>query len=186
MSCTDPALRVYLLARALRVVPCEGKPARLMHSAEADVLLYALHRRWVPSIETFMDVANGLDGGGAGYDLIVPLFSKRKIWTFSSELNSGSMLRAFWRAVVEMVFGVQIQAAPSPAALPGHHSLVFYSRCNQYEIEVSDDRGDEWYFVVRLAHTGSHAEDARSRAGTPVVEDVFFGENFPREVLVVS
>ena len=185
MSCTDPALRVYLLARALRVVPSYGKPARLMHSAEVDVLLYALRRRWVPSIETFMDVANGLEGGGEGYDLIVPLFSKRKIWTFSSELNSGSMLRAFWRAVVEMVFGVRIQAAPS-VVLPGHHPLVFCSQCKQYEIEVSDDRGDEWYFVVRLAHAGSRAEDARSRAGTPVVDEVFFGENFPREVLVVS
>ena len=153
----DPALRVMLLARALRRVGVDGQP-RLMHRAEADVMLYVIRRRWVPSLDVFV----GWDD--QRYELIVPLVGKRGVWAFGSEHNSRTLLRAFWRAVVETVFGVEARAAM--CGLCHHHPLVFHSMDDVFEIEVSDDRGDEWYFVVRSA-ANAWADDMRSGAGTP-------------------
>lgn len=173
----DPVLRVFLIARALRIT-CFGDDRlhdesirlRLMNSAEVDVMVYALRRRWVPSLDVFFgDITE--DVGDEGHTLIVPLCEKRGVWSFSSDHNSPTLLRTFWRAAVEMVFGVVLSSAGG-----GGHPLVFHSSDGKYEIEVSDDHGNEWYFIVRSALVCM--DDVRSLAGTPdvaVFEDEFAG-----------
>ena len=170
MSSFDPALRVFLIARALRI-PCYGhdgdKPLlRLMNSAEVDVMVYALRRRWVPSLNAFFGDYIG-DLGNEGNTLIVPLCDKKGVWGFNSAHNSSTLIRTFWRAVIEMVFDVALHAS---ALAVGGHPLVFHSIDGNYEIEVSDALGDEWYFIVRSALVCM--DDVRSLAGTPDVSEL--------------
>ena len=172
----DPALRVFLIARALRI-QCRGyregvdqPDFRLMNSAEVEVMLYALRRRWVPSLNVFF--GDYMQQQDVGHTLIVPLCEKKGIWGFSSDHNSPTLLRTFWRAVIEMVFGVALSTTVSV----GGHPFVFHSVDGNFEIEVSDDHGNEWYFIVHSALVCM--EDVRSLAGTPDVvgmdEDALF------------
>jgi hypothetical protein len=160
MSRNDPSLRVLLFARALRVRDDAGGGVRHVLSAEADLMLFALHRRSAPLLG--MSILRGwLEEGGAA--LYVPLFEQKGCWGFSAEHNSPSLLRAFWRAVLEMVLGVEV-AADVPC---GGHPLVFRSLDQQFELEVTDEWGDGWNVVVHHAARAPVALERRSRAGTP-------------------
>lgn len=185
----NAVLRVTLFARAIRVACCDDvgqdsqvvdttTATRLLRSCEVDAMVHRLQRRSVPSLETFFDLGTlaALPDSDAShyYQLIVPVFRKRHPFTFSSELNSPTLLRAFWRAVAELVFcGVKLWA--TRCGIVDHHdgwghSLVFHSVDGMYEIELSDDRGGDWYFIVSLSHHFfgcKFADELRSRAGTP-------------------
>jgi hypothetical protein len=191
-------LRVALFARAIRVACCDDVrqpflvdntgPAsssssttttatRLLNSHEVDAMVHRLLRRSVPSLEAFFDLGTlaALPDSDSShyYQLIVPVFRKRHPFTFSSELNSPTLLRAFWRAVAELVF-CDVKLWATRCGIVDRdgwgHSLVFHSVDGMYEIELSDDRGGDWYFIVSLSHHFfgcKFADELRSRAGTP-------------------
>ena len=63
----------------------------------------------------------------------------------------------FWLAFVEAVMNEDLTASYS-------HCLVFIGSHN--EIEISDEWGGGWFFILR--HPGSSGESDRSRSNTPV------------------
>ena len=122
-------------------------------------MLSTLRRRSVPSLDTVLL--------GDWFPWVyVPLFSKSEIWAFSSAHNKPTLLRTFWRAVLEMLFEVRF-AADLGAAVP--HPLLFFTMDHQYQIEITDEWGDGWYLILQLAQTADPLLSRRSRAGTPEV-----------------
>ena len=153
---------LYLLARSLAFPSCAGTSARLMAPTGADTILYALLRirRRVPDL---------LVDEGTGVSLFFPLFAKKGVWAFSSVYNQPCLLRAFWRAVLELLFGVSIDK--DVPGTPCLHSLIFSSGI--HEFEVTDEWGSEWYIVIRALGVG---EESRSRSSTPDRADGWEGE----------
>ena len=140
---------LYILTRCLAFPSCGGASARLISPSGADTIVYALYRirRRVPALLV----------GGGGVTLFFPLFAKKGVWALSSAHNRPSLLRAFWRAVVELLFDVWLDKEAV-----GSSGLVFQS--GAHEFEVTDEWGPEWYIVVRPVGVG---DALRSRSSTP-------------------
>ena len=160
MSFSNAMFRVFLLARALRV-PVGGQDGggyRALCPMEVEAMLSTLRTRSVPSLDT------ALLGDWFPW-VYVPLFSQNEIWAFSSAHNKPTLLRTFWRAVLEMLFDVRFAA--DLGAVP--HPLIFFTMDHQFQIDVTDEWGDGWYLILQSAQTVDPMISRRSRAGTPEV-----------------
>ena len=145
--------RLYLLTRAL-YLPCAAGGARPVTSHEANSIMYCVQRirRRVPGL---------LVEEGVEVSLFFPLLEKHGIWSFSLVHNQPSLLREFWRAVVETLFCIALERGEDSV-----HSLVFCG--GGHEFEVTDEWGQEWYIIVRPCGLSA---DMRSRSNTPEAQD---------------
>jgi hypothetical protein len=164
MSVSNAVVRVFLFARALRV-PTGGPlgGCRALRAGEVDALLFALRRRAVPPLDIVL-LGDWFEGGAVAY---VPLFARSDLWAFGSCYNSRTLLRSFWRAVLEMLFDAGFAADDAAAGVP--HQLVFFSQDRRYQVEITDEWGDGWYLILQLADAADPMLARRSRAGTPEV-----------------
>jgi len=86
--------------------------------------------------------------------VFIPVFPTAGVFELPSSNRS---LAKFWLAFVEAVMNEDLTASHS-------HCLVFIGSHN--EIEISDEWGGGWFFILR--HPGSSGESDRSRSNTPV------------------
>jgi len=86
--------------------------------------------------------------------VFIPVFPTAGFFELPSSNRS---LAKFWLAFVEAVMNEDLTASHS-------HCLVFIGSHN--EIEISDEWGGGWFFILR--HPGSSGESDRSRSNTPV------------------
>jgi len=86
--------------------------------------------------------------------VFIPVFPTAGFFELPSSNRS---LAKFWLAFVEAVVNEDLTASHS-------HCLVFIGSHN--EIEISDEWGGGWFFILR--HPGSSGESDRSRSNTPV------------------
>lgn len=86
--------------------------------------------------------------------VFIPVFPTAGFFELPSSNRS---LAKFWLAFVEAVMNEDLTASHS-------HCLVFIGSHN--EIEISDEWGGGWFFILR--HPRSSGESDRSRSNTPV------------------
>ena len=161
MQSSDAHFRVFLFARALRVPGGSNGSYRAVYPVEVDDMMHALCRRATPPLD--MPALSGWFEGDAA--LYVPLLEKSDMWAFGSIHNSPALLRAFWRAVLELLFnsGFAVDTEPVP------HPLIFFSLDRRFQLEITDEWGDGWYIIIQSEHSDVSMLARRSRAGTPEV-----------------